>query len=67
MPRLAAAWLTFWAAFGVVAFLADRRGWALCRATRWLFRTHTRSGRVAFTAAYGTGALVLHRHVLKDP
>ncbi len=65
MGRETAAWVGFWATFGIIDYAADRRGKSLCHSTRWLFRTHTPTGRVAFTALYGTGAMLLHRHVLK--
>lgn len=65
MGRTAAAWAGFWTLFGLIDYAADRRSSSLCHATRWLFRTDTAAGRLAFTAAYGTGAMVLHRHVLK--
>lgn len=61
----AIAWAGFWTTFGIVDWAADKRGLSLCDATRWAFKTTTPVGRLAFTAAYGTGAMVLHRHVLK--
>lgn len=62
----AIAWAGFWVTFGVVDWAADKRGLSLCDATRFAFRTSTPLGRLGFTAAYGTGAMVLHRHVLKQ-
>lgn len=66
MFRAALAWAAFWVGFGLLDYATDRHGKSLCHATRWLFRTHTPAGKVAFTAAFGAGALALHRHVLKD-
>lgn len=62
-----AAWVGFWAGFAAVDYWADRNGLSLSHTTRHLFRTHTRVGAVVFTAALGTGALALHRHILKRP
>lgn len=62
----AIAWAGFWVTFGIVDWAADKRGLSLCSATRWAFRTNTAAGRLAFTAAYGTGAMVLYAHVAKS-
>jgi hypothetical protein len=64
--RVIVAWLAFWAGFGLLDYWADRRGKSLCTATRHLFRTHTPAGRVTFTGAFTAGALILHRHLLKE-
>jgi hypothetical protein len=61
-----AAWLTFWAGFGVLDYAADRKGKSLCTSARHLFRTDRPGGKLAFTAAFGTGALVLFAHVVKE-
>ncbi len=61
----AIAWAGFWTTFGIVDWAADKRGLSLCAATRHVFRTNTPTGRLAFTAAYGTGAMVLYAHVVK--
>lgn len=65
MGRTAAAWATFWVGFGLLDWAADRRGHSLCAATRHVFKTNSPTGRLAFTAAYGTGAMVLYAHVVK--
>ena len=60
-----AAWMGFWIAFGVGDYLVHRkRRTTLSKAGRVLFRTHTKAGRAAFTAAFAAGAVVLHRHVV---
>lgn len=66
MNRTDAAWLTFWAGFGLLDYAADRRGLSLCTSTRHLLRTDTTVGKFAFCALYGTGALVLFAHVVKE-
>lgn len=66
MSRVDAAWLGFWAGFGILDYAADRRGRSLCTSTRHLFRTDTKAGKLAFTAAYGAGALILFAHVVKE-
>lgn len=65
--RQDAAWLTFWAAFALADYVADRRGYALCNTVRHLFRTDTPAGRLALTAGLGTGAGILLRHLVKNP
>lgn len=67
MRRLVAFWLAFWTALGLFFYLMDRRGLALCRATRYVFRTDTTPGRVVLFVAGQGGALVLLRHLLKHP
>lgn len=63
--RDALAWSTFWVGFGLLDYTADRHGRSLCTSVRWLFRTHTPVGRLALSAVFGTGAMVLHRHLMK--
>lgn len=65
MRRTAVAWLGFWVGFGLLDWWADRRGASLCHSVRWLFRTETCAGSAAFTATFGTGVVVLYRHVMK--
>lgn len=60
-----AAWLGFWLAFGVGDYLVHRRRrTTLSKAGRVLFRTETKAGRAAFTAAFAAGAAILWRHVV---
>lgn len=65
MRRTIVAWLGFWVGFGLLDYWADRRGKSLCHATRTLFRTQTRGGRILFTGSFAVGAVVLYRHLLK--
>jgi hypothetical protein len=60
-----AAWLAFWAGFAALDYAADQRGRSLSSATRALFRTQTRPGRVLFSIAHWVGAWVLWRHIVK--
>lgn len=66
MSRADAAWLAFWAAFGVLDWCADRRGVSLSVTARHLFRTDTRTGKAVFSLAYGAGAVALFAHVVKE-
>ena len=65
MRRDVAFWAAFWTSSGLLFWEADRSGWPLCGVVRTIFHTSHPVGRVAFTAAYGTGAVVLWKHVLK--
>jgi hypothetical protein len=65
MHRADAAWLAFWAAFGVGDYIADRYGYSLCTSGRRLARLHTPTGRVAFRVGYACGVVVLYRHLMK--
>jgi hypothetical protein len=62
----AVAWAGFWLGFAALDFAADRRGVSLSHTTRNLFRTDTPAGAVAFSAALGAGAAILHRHIIKE-
>lgn len=64
MTRADVGWLTFWTAAGVLFWQADRHDFALCSTVRRLFHAETLPGRIALSAALGTGALVLHQHLL---
>lgn len=66
VPRDMAAWVIFWAGFAALDLWADHHGRSLCATTRATIRTDTRAGRAVFTAAYGTAAMSLYRHVLKS-
>lgn len=66
MNRADAAWLAFWVGFGLLDYAADRRGKSLCTTARHLFHTETLAGKLRFGAAFGTGALVLFAHVVKE-
>lgn len=66
MKRVDAAWVGFWVGFGVLDYVADRRGKSLCTSTRRMFHTDTRRGQAIFAAAYGAGAVVLFAHVVKQ-
>jgi hypothetical protein len=60
-----AAWLAFWAGFAALDYAADKRGRSLSSATRRLFRTESRTGRIVFSVAHWAGAWVLYRHIVK--
>ena len=66
MTRTDAAWLSFWAGFAALDYAADRKGRSLCTTARHLLHTDTRGGKLAFCALYGTGALILFAHVVKE-
>lgn len=64
--RRACVWGGFWVAFGLADYAASKRGASLSQTSREVFRTHTKAGAFAFSAALGAGAAILHRHILKD-
>jgi hypothetical protein len=63
----AAFWLTAIAGLGVLDYVWDGKheGMTLSETARWLFRTHTAPGRLAFTAFLSGGSYVLHQHITK--
>lgn len=65
IARLIAFWAGFWTILGAFFWHADRRGFALCKAVRWIFRTNTRPGRIRLGVSLGTGTAVLYRHLVK--
>jgi hypothetical protein len=62
--RLIRFWVGFWIAGGFFFWYMDRRNVALCRATRYAFRTEHPYGRAALTTFLLGGALILRRHLL---
>jgi hypothetical protein len=65
--RAIAAWLAFWAAFGAMDWYAHKRGrTTLSKAGRHLFRVHTPTGRLLFTAVFVGGSAALWHHVVRE-
>lgn len=70
MSLQARSWTKFWAALVGAAVLAEfsqlrRPECTLSHATRYMFRTHTRGGRVAFIAAWWSLCVWFTAHVIK--
>lgn len=62
---LVAFWVTFWAVLGWFFWYADRRGFPLCKAVRYVYGTDTRGGRFRLGASLTGGTVVLYRHLVK--
>lgn len=60
-------WSTAIAGLSVLDFVWNRKhaGLTLSECTRWVFRTDTTTGKMAFTGALAAGSYVLHQHITK--